>query len=354
MELSDLPAILKSYKKKFEEELPPDYAWVNNIRQLKKTSPLVASLDALLVQKLNDNDDERIWLSIPEVIDWTKVVGFMYTYGGRKRHPDVTLKGFFESLDDDERISVQMLHTRDVTCADTDNRPVARKWSVYKCIYAEIDYEAAKYVLNGGAWFEVGADFVAATDKQFHAAAYSSFELPHYAGGGEGKYNENVAKAHPKVFHLLDAKNKIFHGGGRGQVEACDLLSVNKHLIHVKHYGKSSVLSHLFAQGLVSGQLIQIDGEFRKKLRAKLKAPFEALINVAQRPAHLEFSVVFAVISNSPGKNLVLPFFSRVNFNNTAKMLEGFGYKVELLKINWEEQYAKTVTGAPGKKKKMK
>lgn len=85
----------------------------------------------------------------------------------------------------------------------------------------------------------------------------------------------------------------------------------------------------------------------------KLKGAFTGLINVEARPFDKEFTVVFAVISNVPGSNLDLSFFSRVNFNNTAKVLKGFGYKVELLKIAWEANYAKTVKGAPEKKKKL-
>jgi uncharacterized protein (TIGR04141 family) len=351
MELSDLPGLLKLYKQKFEEDLPADYAWVNNIRQVKKTSPIVAELDAILVEKLNRDEHERIWLSIPEVIDWTKVVGFMFTHTGRARHPDITLKGFLDSVDDDEQIDIQMLHTRDVMCSDADNRPVARKWSVYKCIYAEIDHSGEKYVLNGGTWFQVGSDFVKATNAQFSAARYSKLQLPDYAGGGEGTYNASVAKAQAAVFALLD-KDLIIHGGSRGKVEVCDLLSSSKHLIHVKIYGRSSVLSHLFAQGFVSGQLIQLDREFRRKLKAKLKGAFAALVNVNSRPVDKEFTIIFAVISNAPGKALDLPFFSRVNFNNTARVLEGFGYNVELLKIEWDDNYAKTVVGAPGKKKR--
>jgi uncharacterized protein (TIGR04141 family) len=353
MDLSDLAALLKRYKERFEADLDPDYAWVNNIKEVRKVSPAVAALDKLLVEKLNNEDDDRIWLSIPEVIDWQSVAGFRFTYGGGVRYPDISLKGFLDSLGDNERITLQLLHDRDVICADADNQPLRKKWSVYRCVYAEIDHNGEKYVLNSGSWFRVGADFVATTNTQFASAKYSKLKLPEYIGGDEGKYNKDVADKQPTVFALLDNKNKIFHGGGKGQVEACDLLSVDKQLIHIKRYGKSSVLSHLFAQGFVSGQAIQLDSEFRKKLKAKLKSPFAELINVPPRPADKEFTVVFAVISNVPGAKLDLPFFSRVNFNNTAKVLRGFGYEVELLKIDWDENYAKTVTAAPGRKKKL-
>ena len=157
-------------------------------------------------------------------------------------------------------------------------------------------------------------------------------QQPVYKGGGEGAYNASVAAENPARFALLDAK-MIGHGGGQGKIEVCDLLSIDRELIHVKMYGKSAVFSHLFAQGFVSGQLIQIDSDFRKKVRGQLTGLFSDLIQVEKKPAQDEFTIVYSVISDIEGDNLHLPFFSRVNLNNTSKILKGFGYKVELLKI---------------------
>jgi uncharacterized protein (TIGR04141 family) len=169
---------------------------------------------------------------------------------------------------------------------------------------------------------------------------------------GEGKYNQSVCDNFPGQYALLDDDNKIFHGGGHGQVEVCDIFSINKQLIHVKIYGKSSVFSHLFSQGFVSGQLLQLDTEFRKKVKEKLDSPFSELVNVATRPMKNEFTIIFAVISDSPGEDLHLPFFSRVNLNNAWKVLRGFGYNVELPKIKVDEAYAKTKKCPPEKKKR--
>ncbi len=350
-ELADLPALLNQFKAKFETELDADYAWVNNIRQVKSSAGIVAALDLALVNKLKASDHSRIWLSIPEIIDWSLVVGFTFTGGGKNRYPDINLAGFLATVQP-ANITIDLLHQRDVMGADAENEPVGRRWSVYKCLYAEVDHDGAKYVLNGGTWFQVSEDFVKVTNAKFDAATYSSLKLPPYLGGDEGPYNKAVSDGDPATFALLDAK-PVMHGGGQGKVEICDLLSIDKHLVHVKRYVRSSVLSHLFAQGSVSGQLIQIDRTFREKVKAALSGPHAALINVEHRPAHHEFTIVFAIISDAAGTKLDLPFFSRVNFNNTSRVLEGFGYKVDLLKIDWDEAASKKVTGPPAKKKKL-
>jgi uncharacterized protein (TIGR04141 family) len=97
---------------------------------------------------------------------------------------------------------------------------------------------------------------------------------------------------------------------------------------------------------------MQLDAEFRKKVREKLRDPFRDLIKVDKRPDDKEFTIIFGIISDSDGSDIYLPFFSRVNLNNATKTLTGFGYKVELLKINVDPIYAKTKICPPSKRVK--
>ena len=342
MDLSDLPSLLEMYKEKYEEDLSKtDYDWVNNISVVKSSSALIAALEERLVEKFAKKDYSNLWLAIPEIIDWNLVSGFIYAGGKGVLNPDIDLQGFLSTLKG-QPVSIDLLKHRHVHCADADHKYVFKHWPVYKCLYAEIDHDGKKFILNDGKWFNVSMNFVERTNAEFKKIDVSALELPVYAGGGEGKYNKDVCDEHPAQFALLDDKNKISHGGGHGQVEVCDLFSIEKQLVHVKIYGKSSVFSHLFSQGFVSGQLLQLDAEFRKKVKAKLAPPFSSLIEVEARPKEKEYTVVFAVISDSPEKTLHLPFFSRVNLNNTWKVLRGFGFNVQLLKIEVDPVYAKT------------
>lgn len=341
MELNDLVDLLLLYKKKYDQDLDDSYYdWVNNINVVKSNSSIIQFLEALLVEKFKNKDYDGLWLSIPEIIPWNPVVGFSYTHGKKSIYPDINLYGFLASIKDKE-ITLKLLHDVKVSCMDDSHNPVHKSWSAYKCIYAEIDYKNQKYILNDGSWFKVDSDFVEKTNKLFSILPKSNLNLPVYSGGGEGKYNSEVANLQPSNFFLLDDENKIFHGGGKGQIEVCDLLGIDKNLIHVKMYGKSSVLSHLFSQGFVSGQLIQVDSEFRKKIIDKVSPAFKGLLSEQNKPKENEFTITYAIISESIGE-LYLPFFSRVNLLNTAKILRGFGYKVEMLKIEVDPQFAKT------------
>ena len=101
-------------------------------------------------------------------------------------------------------------------------------------------------------------------------------------------------------------------------------------IIHVKKYGSSAVLGHLFNQGLVSGSLFQATNEeFLVLLKKELPSGVE---NVGSKPTELNYMVAFGVISTKTGP-LDIPFFSKVVFNDINGRLKGYGYGVEIFKI---------------------
>ena len=128
----------------------------------------------------------------------------------------------------------------------------------------------------------------------------------------------------------MDKKN-IRYGGGASQIEFCDLFTRNRVMVHVKRYGGSSVLSHLFAQGVVSATLFLQDSDFRRKVNQALPASHR-LSRPERRPNVQHYEVAFAIVSRSRG-DLALPFFSKVNLRNACQTLTGFGYQVTLTKI---------------------
>lgn len=334
LNLADLPELLKSYKAQHEKPLEDAlHEWVNNIAPVKNTG-LILELESELDKKINGGDLENLWLAIPEIIKWDAVAGFAFSGEKDVIHPDISYPVFIETLKG-SKPSVEVLKSKKVFCVNEDFDQVEQSWSVYRCLYAEVDYQAQKYILNDAKWYCVASSFLKRTQTAYSGLPKSKLSLPTYRGNGEGLYNIEAEAASSGTLQLLDQKN-ILHGGGHSKIEVCDLLSINRELIHVKIYSKSSVLSHLFAQGLVSGQLIQMDSEFREKVIEKLNPDFKHLLSKEQSPNKDAFTVVYGIISDTDGDDLRLPFFSQVNVNNTAKMLRGMGYKVELLKIKWD------------------
>lgn len=122
-------------------------------------------------------------------------------------------------------------------------------------------------------------------------------------------------------------------------IEICDLLSKDRQLIHVKRHVGSSDLSHLFAQGLVSAELLQMNLEFRREAHAKVatvahgRPGFDFLAGARFVPS--DYEVVYAIIERWQGCRCAeaLPFFSKVNLREVATNLRSRGFRVGLNQI---------------------
>jgi uncharacterized protein (TIGR04141 family) len=192
--------------------------------------------------------------------------------------------------------------------------------------------------LSGGSWYRVKRDFVDQVNSAVNQISTFDQPLPEYDDNSEGDYVKRVAKSNPAAFAAMDGKT-IPYGGGASKIEFCDLLTAKRDIVHVKRYGQAAALSHLFAQGLTSGELFQIDRDFRKALNPKLPQGHR-LADPSKRPRQNDFRVVFAIVSDRPGA-LVLPFFSRLNLKHATRRLEGYGFRVAKAKIAVTEVRAK-------------
>jgi uncharacterized protein (TIGR04141 family) len=125
---------------------------------------------------------------------------------------------------------------------------------------------------------------------------------------------------------------------GPSRIEFCDLYTTAHELIFVKRYADSSVLSHLFAQGVVSAETFRRERRFRELINENLPVSHQLGGQVDGMTAQ-DFTITFAVISESARPlHESLPFFSKVNLRNAVKLLESNGYNVRLAKIQQRRQ----------------
>ena len=135
---------------------------------------------------------------------------------------------------------------------------------------------------------------------------------------------------------LLDRKTARCRGTSTG-IEVCDLLTANGDLVHVKHRkGGSSSLSHLFAQGRMSGEALLRDSDFREDARRFLRSIRRSWARriPVDKPDPGSYRVVFAILGadeNHPGEGL--PFFSQLNLVRTYEALMALGYRVGVIGI---------------------
>jgi uncharacterized protein (TIGR04141 family) len=328
----DIPGLLNKLSAQYEAETyKENFAWVDHLSEVRTTS-LIEKLDTTLTEKIQKNNFDRTWLSIPDIIEWSDISGFKYQKPKQgDLLDDIDWNRYLEFLGTETLATVETFRKQSVhSISETSGQPI-NSWSVYRCIYCELSYDEADYALNNGKWYKVNVDFLTALNEAIKQIPISKVKLPVYSHKDEGAYNKAVHDADSGYFALMDKQN-IFYGGGKSQIEFCDLYTTEQHIIHVKRYGGSSVLSHLFAQGTVSARLFLSDPDFRKKLNQKLPSSHK-LKNVNQKPKNDEFEVVYAIASNSATASPELPLFSKINLRNSFNQLQMYGMKVSLTYI---------------------
>lgn len=327
--LERLADLLGRYEEKFRSKAyQKSFPWVDNIAEVSRASRR-GELDERLVELIRTKPLDRCWMAVPDIVEWGNIDGFRF--GLSKRNPkydDIHLDKFLQELRDPGEVTISQLRQHRVLCIGEDDRLV-HQWPVYKCIYCELDVDKESYLLSGGKWYRVTKDFVADVNAAFASIPRYSTDLPEYDDASEETYNERVAAADPDRFALMDRKLVTY---GPGRFEFCDLYTRDKDIVHVKRYGGSSVLSHLFAQGTNSGELFRTQAGFRDAVNALLPKTHR-FSDTASGPASEEYQVVFAIVSHAKGDDLTVPFFSRLNLRSAVRRLTGYGYRVAVAKI---------------------
>ncbi|UIJ38952.1 TIGR04141 family sporadically distributed protein [Desulfobaculum bizertense] len=321
-----------SYKKS-------SFSWIDHIREEKNNK---GKLDEILCEQLQKNKTTKIHLSTPEILDWERVVGYKIRGKGTSVYPTLSIKKFL-SLFSKEELSIENLKQRHISTVDSNHQKI-KSWNIYKFLNAEILFKNKYYILNTGKWYQIDKDYSSNIDKFFKNIKSYDVDFPKYCHKNEGEYNEFVTQENPNAFFLLDQKN-IKVSSVASPVEPCDIFMYPKTFIHVKRYGGSSLLSHLFNQGLVSGALFKKDSEFKKKLSEKMG---EKVPSTFSFPNYGDFNIVYAIIKNKEG-DLSIPFFSKIALKHTYSQLQAYGYKIFLNKIDCTEEWSKTTICKPYK-----
>lgn len=329
--LEDMPTLLGRYLEEYRKrDYQRRFPWVDHVREVGDVTT-VSTLDGILLRKLEQKDFDKLWLTVPEPIDWGRVSGFKY--GTAKKaplHDDLHIAEWIGEHGDVRGLDIGLLSRLQVVGLSAEDDGFAYRWPLYRCIYCEVSLRGSVYLLNNGMWFRIADDFAKTVDRSFAGMRVPDFDLPDYQDRSEAEYSRRVAESDPRRFALMDQR-LVTYPGGVDRLEFCDLYTRNLKIIHIKRYGGSSVLSHLFSQGLVSGETFRRDEGFRRSVDRLLPQTHKLRAAVRNIDAS-RFEVVFGIVSKSP-RPLNIPFFSKVNLRNAERRLSSYGYKVSILKI---------------------
>lgn len=317
----DIVDFLKTCFAKFESTNYQAYFdWVDQIKAIKD-STLISALDNELISQINLVNPSNLWVSIPEILDWNRTD--LFKVESDTLYDDIDIIKLKTELN--TPITLHELKSKKLSAVDElGNR--YKSWMLYKCIYADVNFNNKQYLLNEGKWFELADNFVQQVNDYYNSSIASTIVLPDYQDREEKDYNIRIENSNNAEFFLMDRKT-IMIGGN--PIEFCDIYSKHNQIVHVKKYSSSAVLSHLFFQGLVSAESF-FDMQFRIDVNTKLSRGFSVpagnTINAG------DYEVVFVIARDGAVLNRLpdMPFFSKVAFRNASKRLKMYGYKVSI------------------------
>lgn len=331
VQLEEFPLIAARLLAAYEDERCKEkYPWMDFIVPVRDAA-LVGQLDDLVVAVINNQEFDRVRAAAPMLLP-DDVSGFGYL-----RHRVSARNGPVIAFDLDLRqallakrilgtATLQSLTSESIYLYGAEQQQCA-KWSLYDCLEAEIELNEKIYLLSEGDWYQIDRDYTDQVNRYFDAATISNLNFPRYGTDHEGPYLRRIADN--ADFYLLDQK-LIRLTGTASSFEFCDLLTPEHHIIHVKKYSSSSVLSHLFSQAYVSAEALINSAEVTTQVNEYLaqEGDFQFVFDPSRQPRN---KIVFAIMQTN--EHLHMPFFSKVNFRQFAQRLIAMGYQVELCRI---------------------
>ncbi|MGD8119469.1 TIGR04141 family sporadically distributed protein [Vibrio sp. TRT 2004] len=342
-EISQLVDLLFGYYT--NDSYKNNFSWVDNIRKVKEKSE-IDHLDRKLIDKIKAKSSE-ITITIPEIAQWDSIYGFSYTRTKNSIKPTIEPKVYLDNIDL-ATISVDSIKRDRLFVYDVHENESEHQ--IYKCIYFEHKETDKTYILFAGLWYEIDNSFMTRVDTTLGQINVSPLAFPkvyvwdEIKDGktkskieSEGDYNERASTSHG--YHLLD-KKLIKSNRTTSPIELCDLMTDSNQFIHVKHRkGGSAGLSHLFAQGSVSAEILLGDKEFRKKARTVLKRVSSGLQDSVPLNSFKSdgVEVVFLILGeDSASLKSNLPFFSKVNLSKAFENLSQRGFEVSIAGVGTE------------------
>ena len=294
------------------------------LRESIRTNPEAWTLAVPGVQNFDDIASYRIALSSGVTAEFAEpTVGDLVSLAANENLADQVEGSNIESLDN-EGLRLD-------------------QWSVLECLDGQVVEDGATILHEAGTFYEIEPDYLLALNQYVDGLPISDVVMPDAVrvptGGelkeiAEGPYNQLAAA--PADRFLLD-KATVVVPGRTSPIEVCDVLTLERQLIHVKRKFGSSSLSHLFGQGSVSSELLVENSLYRDQIRKKIgdaEPEFRDLFS-SDGVVASEWEVVYAIIGPWAGGTASekLPFFSKVNLRTHARGLRRMGFTVTLARI---------------------
>lgn len=241
--------------------------------------------------------------------------------------------------------SVETLKNDIIKFIDENN--FAKEWSIYECLYGEMEYNERIYILSTEKWFEIDKNKFRRINDVIESIEDDTFtvseelkeqvtaEILVQKNDPDIKKNEKE-----RIFNrkLCEEKNGEFFDENPKQIkieddafEVCDVyLPQEKEFIHskIKKGSSASALGHLFNQAYVSGySYVRFKDTFVEKVNSLIPNSENHIST-----NHSNYTIRLLIINAS--RTNKLSFFAKLILDEKIAQLEGFGFSVKLSWIN--------------------
>ena len=331
--------VLDVYK---SNDYKTDYGWIDHIQPVKECRT-IDNLDKIIwneIRALRAGKNSELHLSPPEIHDY--MCGDTLHYNGFGSHgkefTDLLIEDYIEELNNTkfsgDFAAIKTAHT--IAMKKDDCAFFSPRWKIYNSFVFETTLAGETHVIFGGNWYRVDQSFASEINQFYKNVTHITV------------VNKTTCKNEKQLIDFLHNNRtdlvmldccKINPSGEKhANLEPCDFYSDKKQFIHLKDGHSSSSISHLWLQGLVSGESFIKDAQFRTKVRAKIKEikpGFEKHFHSGRsRPIASDYTVIFGIMRMAGKTGAVsLPFFSKVSLRPIIERLETYGYKtgIELI-----------------------
>jgi uncharacterized protein (TIGR04141 family) len=303
------------------------YPWSEYI-EAERDLRTCEELERIVINLFNNDQLNDFWMTPPEVLDYMNFSGFVYRENSNPvLNQELSLSDFLINAGFRGRITVSSFKNKKIYVYDSTEQ-CHEKWSAFRCLNGEIDYDGTRYILNDGCWFHVKQSFYNEVCDYFSRLDTSALIFPDYQGRNEGHYLRTIAN--DTDLALLDQK-WVRPEGVSNVLEFCDLYTQCKAIIHVKKYGSSSLLNHLFAQAFQSIEMLMNSPEVVDQVNVHLSNTSLSL-SYDSETSPREHRIILAIMDHRQG-DFDFPFFAKVTLRHYVRKIKSMGFNVELARI---------------------
>jgi uncharacterized protein (TIGR04141 family) len=321
------------------------FEWIDNFRPVKD-KVAISELDEILSSLINKREHNLILL-FPISFEGITDVYFLIKRVSKKysdlRLREIGIDDYYRMLDRSKITTTpEMLKKHLLEALNAENDTEYASFSIYQCLYVEINKGGHSYFIESGVWYRVSSKFLSNINStinqliqnQLHYAfPYKISELAAAATktkrNKEYIFNKRLAEYLSTNGSSLLLDSNLVHIGSN-KIEIADIIhkvSGRILLIHNKYNHGASSLSHLFNQGYVS-IIALLDPDFRNKANDKIADP-ELSFPDSFSADRSKYSIVYGIIMPRDSKGgFHIPLFGKISLDHFSRSIIKMGFNV--------------------------